>query len=248
LHAPAGGGTICGTVPAARRAKPNGFARRRRQRLLALGAVVGLLAAGGAVMTAQRGDSGPAGGRVRGPAADDGEGIVPLDAGERSAGAAARRPLPPLRRPAVVVRKAAGRLTVYDGARPVKTYPVVTGAEPGDKRREGDRRTPEGLFYICVKNPRSRFTRSLGLSYPTAEDAERGLREGLIDRATYRAIVRAVRARRRPPWKTALGGEIMIHGGGTDRSGTLGCVGMADADIRELYRALPVGTPVEIRP
>ena len=160
----------------------------------------------------------------------------------------AQAPLPALDRPRVVIFKAARRLLVYNADTRVKIYRIAAGSATGDKVREGDRRTPEGNFYICVRNPRSRFTLSLGLSYPNIEDAERGLRDGLIGESAYRRIVEAIRGRRQPPWKTALGGEIMIHGAGADRGGTLGCVGMNDGDIRELYRRLPLGTPVEIRP
>ena len=52
----------------------------------------------------------------------------------------------------------------------------------------------------------------------------------------------------RPPWKTALGGEIMIHGGGTDSDWTEGCIAVSDLEAEELFRALPLGTPVEIAP
>jgi len=158
------------------------------------------------------------------------------------------RALPSLAEPHLVVEKSQGRLVVYDGGKAVKAYRVVTGSDVGDKVREGDRRTPEGEFYICVRNAQSQFTRSLGLSYPSLEDAERGLRDGLITRAEAQRIREAIRGRRQPPWKTALGGEIMLHGGGADRpAGTAGCVGMDDADIRELFAALKLGTPVTIR-
>jgi lipoprotein-anchoring transpeptidase ErfK/SrfK len=165
-----------------------------------------------------------------------------------SPGARPRTPLPPLRRPHVVVEKSARRLTLYDGDRAVRSYRAAVGSGKGDKVREGDRRTPEGEFIVCVKNPRSRFTRALGLSYPNIKDARRGLRDGLITRRQHDAIVAAVRQGRRPPWKTPLGGEIMIHGGGAGRNWTDGCIALEDADILELYRALPVGTPVTILP
>lgn len=157
-------------------------------------------------------------------------------------------PLPALRRPRVVIRKSAHRLTVYDGDRRVRSYRAAVGSGRGDKAREGDRRTPEGEFVICVKNPRSRFKRALGLSYPNVEDAARGLRDGLITSQQHDAIVAAIRQGKRPPWDTALGGEIMIHGGGAGSDWTIGCVALEDEDVLEVYRALPVGTPVKILP
>ena len=160
-----------------------------------------------------------------------------------------RNPLPPPTEGfGVIIEKSARRLTVYDGSKVVKTYRASFGTGKGDKVREGDRRTPKGEFYVCYKNDRSKFTLSLGLSYPNIEDAERGLRDGLIDQDQHDAIVKAIRQKRRPPWNTPLGGEIMIHGCGSDRDWTIGCVALDDEDIKELFAALPLGTPVEIRP
>lgn len=155
----------------------------------------------------------------------------------------------PLTRPRIVVSKAARRLVLYEDGRAVRTYRVGLGTAPsGDKEREGDRRTPEGDFYVCVKNPQSAFYLSLGLSYPNEEDAERGLGAGLITRAQYRRIVRAVRRGQTPPWNTALGGMIFIHGRGSQTDWTWGCVALDDPDVKELFDAVPVGTPVRIEP
>ena len=159
-----------------------------------------------------------------------------------------------LAEPHVLVEKAAHKLTLYDGNRVVKTWPVAVGGGKGDKRVEGDLRTPEGEFFVCYKNPKSQFTLSLGLSYPGEEDAARGLREGKITRAQHDAIVAAVRGRSfdadtwEALWKTPLGGEIMIHGCRKGRDSTHGCVAMDDDAIRELYRVIPFGTPVKIVP
>ena len=158
------------------------------------------------------------------------------------------RPLGALSRPSVKVCKAAHVLSVFDGERCVKSYRAAVGGGKGDKVREGDRCTPEGEFTVCLKNPDSDYVLSLGLSYPNAEDAARGLRDGLIDRAEHGAIVQAIRGGDCPPWKTALGGEIMIHGCGAGRDWTLGCIALDDDDIRELYPALPLGTPVTVLP
>lgn len=152
--------------------------------------------------------------------------------------------------PALRVEKGARTLTLLSDDEPIKSYPIALGNEPiGDKEREGDGRTPEGIFYVCVKNPASRFHRSLGLSYPSEQDADRGLAAGLISKRDHRAIVSAIRHMQRPPWKTALGGEIAIHGGGSRRGDwTQGCIALEDDAAEELFNALPLGTPVEIRP
>lgn len=89
--------------------------------------------------------------------------------------------------------------------------------------RQGDRRTPEGEFYIFTKNDKSAFYLSLGVSYPNIEDAERGLRDGMITRGQHDAIVRATRNKRTPPQNTRLGGTIYIHGNGASSDWTWGC-------------------------
>ncbi|HEV2862491.1 MAG TPA: L,D-transpeptidase [Pyrinomonadaceae bacterium] len=164
--------------------------------------------------------------------------------------AANSRPLKlPLRSPRLLVRKKERRLVLYDGEAAVRVYRMVLGSAPeGDKVRQGDGRTPEGDFYVCVKNDKSRFHLSLGLSYPNEAAAERGLRDEIINRKQYERIVRAVRNKQRPPWDTALGGEIMIHGGGTGGDWTLGCVALENQHIEELFKVLPMGTPVRIEP
>ena len=161
-----------------------------------------------------------------------------------------RRPLKlPLVNPQIVVRKAARRLTLFSGGEAVRVYPVVLGFAPeGDKERQGDGRTPEGTFYVCVKNDKSNFYLSLGLTYPDESDAARGLRDGLINRRQYERIARAARRKARPPWDTALGGEIFIHGGGTSSDWTAGCVALDNAHIKELFDSVPLGTPVRIEP
>ncbi len=150
----------------------------------------------------------------------------------------------------IVVSKAERRLTAFgpDGS-VVFSFPVIFGRAPlGTKEREGDLRTPEGEYYVCFKNPKSQFHLSLGLSYPNVADADRGLESGSISHAEYTEIVEAQAARRIPPWKTALGGEIFIHGEMNDRAGTAGCVAVANDAMEALFPEVALGTPVVIEP
>jgi lipoprotein-anchoring transpeptidase ErfK/SrfK len=175
---------------------------------------------------------------------------------ESDRGTQARYPSPPDTRlpdvlvdPRVHVEKAERVLTVYSEGMPVKTYRIAMGRAPvGDKSREGDQRTPEGSFYVCTKNPESRHRRSLGLSYPAEQHADKGLEQGLITKRQHRTIIDALERYERPPWSTPLGGEIMIHGGGTGSDWTQGCIAVEDDEAEELYNALPMGTPVDIVP
>ena len=177
----------------------------------------------------------------------------PRDANPESAfeqSAVNRSPLKlPLRDPKIVVKKAQRQLLLFSAGKLLRTYRIGLGLSPsGDKVRAGDRRTPEGEFYIFSKNDRSAFYLSLGLSYPNPAHAERGLRDGLITRAQYDAITRALRAKKTPLQNTRLGGDIYIHGHGAQSDWTWGCVALANEDIRELFDAVSVGTPVTIEP
>lgn len=136
----------------------------------------------------------------------------------------------------VVVEKGARRLTLFRSGRAVRSYLVALGANPtGPKRVQGDGRTPEGLYRIDYRNPQSRYHRALHISYPSARDRQ------------------AAAALGRAP-----GGDIMIHGlpprsaavGAAHRTydWTEGCVAVTNAEIEEIWRAVPDGTPVEIKP
>jgi len=199
----------------------------------------------------------------RSPAKNAGENRMPVEnnegaemkGGEKltaepaaAASALSQKPLKlPLKNPQIVVSKSKRQLWLHAGGEVVRTYRIALGTNPvDDKVRQGDRSTPEGDFYVCVKNARSNFYLSLGLSYPNVEDAERGLRDKIITRAVRNRIVRAIQNKQRPPWDTALGGEIFIHGGGTESDWTWGCIALANPDIRELFDAIPMGAPVRI--
>ncbi len=158
-------------------------------------------------------------------------------------------PLPKLENPRVVVIKKGRKLQVYDGERLIKTYKIGLGFAPvGDKEIEGDGKTPEGDFYIFTKNADSKFYLSLGISYPSIEDARRGLQTNLISKAEHDQIVEAINTRQTPPQKTKLGGEIYLHGNGSAADWTRGCVALTNKEIKELFDALPIGTSVKIEP
>jgi len=155
----------------------------------------------------------------------------------------------PVEQPRIVVYKRERKLEFYSDQSLLRTYRVGLGFSPiADKTREGDGATPEGDFYIFVKNNKSAYYLSLGVSYPNAEDAERGLRDGLITKAQRDAILTALRKKATPPQYTKLGGLIYIHGNGAKSDWTLGCVALENEDMKELYDAVSVGTPVTIKP
>jgi len=145
-------------------------------------------------------------------------------------------PLPPLegRIDRILIEKDARRLTVYRDGEALRSYRVALGSAPdGDKQRQGDGRTPEGMFHIDRRNPASTFHLSLGIDYPQAEDVARARAGGY-----------------------SPGGDIFIHGqpNGYDAFPTLaydwteGCIALSDDEIEELWRVTDIGTEVEIRP
>lgn len=147
------------------------------------------------------------------------------------------------------VDKSARTLTVLADGRPVRQYRIALGRHPlGAKHEAGDGRTPEGRYDIRVRNPDSRFTLSLGLSYPGPDDALRGLETGMISDDDYRRIMAAHAAGRIPPWDTRLGGALFIHGGGATVDWTDGCVALDDADMRELFGLVGESITVDIQP
>jgi len=160
-----------------------------------------------------------------------------------------RQPLPPMENPRIVIKKNKRLLQIFDGEKLVGKYKIALGFAPlTDKQIEGDGKTPEGTFYVFTKNDQSRFHVSLGVSYPNVEDAERGLKNKLITAEEHEAIVNAIGKKQMPPQKTALGGEIYIHGGGTESDWTDGCVALENEEMKEIFDAIPVGTRVKIEP
>lgn len=142
----------------------------------------------------------------------------------------------PIQADKIIILKSAHSMTLLSSGKVLKTYKVALGSVPvGPKRVEGDHKTPEGDYLIDAKNAHSRFHLSLHISYPSAADQQRAHSLGA-----------------RP------GGAIMIHGlaasfaylGPLHRQTdwTDGCVAVTNAEIEEIWKLVPVGTKVEIRP
>jgi murein L,D-transpeptidase YafK len=124
----------------------------------------------------------------------------------------------------------------------------------GFKRTRGDGRTPLGEYRIHKINHESSYDIFLGLDYPSIQDAERGLKAGIIDMKTYGRIRDALRAGHTPPQDTPLGGQIGIHGVGAGSlkihnayNWTRGCIAVPNRDIRKLTSLVNLGTPVVIQ-
>ena len=136
----------------------------------------------------------------------------------------------------IVVEKSRRTMTLYNQGTPIRIYFVALGQNPlGDKIGIGDNRTPEGVYYIAGHNPASKYHLSLRVSYPNEQDVAEARARGL-----------------------APGGDIMIHGlpKGFEKVGvehrqrdwTNGCIAVTNAEIEEIWSAIPDGAAIHIKP
>jgi tetratricopeptide (TPR) repeat protein len=136
----------------------------------------------------------------------------------------------------VLIEKKERRLALMSGDRVLKAYRIALGGNPdGPKERQGDGRTPEGVYMIDSRNRDSAFHLSLHISYPNEKDMRRARELGV-----------------------SPGGDIMIHGlkngfswvgkSHTKVDWTKGCIAVTDREIEEIAAWVPDGTVVEIRP
>ena len=152
----------------------------------------------------------------------------------------------------ILIEKSKRQLSLIKEGKTCFRCSVSLGSDPmGHKQREGDGKTPEGLYRVCSINRKSKYHLSLGISYPSRRDAWNALREkrlGLVDCAL---IAAADLLRLRPKWNTPLGGFIMIHGEAPDgRKGdwTQGCIALQNKDIETLACLCKRGERIEIKP
>jgi murein L,D-transpeptidase YafK len=136
----------------------------------------------------------------------------------------------------VIVMKKDRTLTLMNRDKVLKVYKVALGGDPvGPKRMEGDHRTPEGTYILDRRNSKSKYYRSIHISYPSVEDRERAHNLGV-----------------------SPGGDVMVHRlpngfgwlGASHRAQdwTDGCIAVTDQEMDEIWNAVPDGTPIEIKP
>lgn len=148
----------------------------------------------------------------------------------------------------IIIYKECRKLKLYLDNEIIATYQIGLGTSPkGKKTTDGDCKTPEGKYYICTKNPKSKYHLSLGLSYPNITDGKFALENNKITKKEYQQIEKAINKEKRPLWDTPLGGEIMIHGGGAS-DWTVGCIALDNADIANIWSKCSIGTHVIIKP
>lgn len=150
---------------------------------------------------------------------------------------ASERPLPAgAKADRVVVSKSQRTLALLNHREVLKTYKIALGGAPvGPKVRQGDHKTPEGTYILDHRNAQSQFYRSIHISYPDVQDRAHAAKLGA------------------PP-----GGDVDVHGlpngygwlGNSHRlkDWTDGCIAVTNEEMDEIWRAVPDGTVIEIRP
>lgn len=141
----------------------------------------------------------------------------------------------------IVIDKNKYELSVFDDKGWYATYPVVFGNNNlGDKKMQGDKKTPEGTFRIVDKRFHKNWDRFLALDYPNKESWEK------FNQRKVRGEI---------PLSAQIGGGIGIHGTWPHedfvvdkyKNWTQGCISMKRSDVEDLYNYTPVGTKVIIR-
>jgi len=144
--------------------------------------------------------------------------------------------LTPLHADRVVVLKSERALRLVNHGRVIKAYKVALGGDPiGPKTRQGDHKTPEGSYVLDFRNAHSKFYKAIHISYPSARDRAAAREQG-----------------------ASPGGDVFLHGlpngfgylGAAHRlkDWTDGCIAVTNAEIDEIWGAVPDGTPIEIQP
>lgn len=136
----------------------------------------------------------------------------------------------------VLVIKSESKLYLKKDGKTLKEYSVALGANPKEhKQKQGDERTPEGRYILDYKKEDSSFYKAIHISYPNTEDKKQAKELNVNP-----------------------GGSIMIHG---KKNGlgwlsfisqrfnwTGGCIAVTNSEMDEIWQAVNVGTPIEIKP
>jgi len=136
----------------------------------------------------------------------------------------------------VIIDKSDRELYLLNNGEVFRTFKIALGISPqGDKKKEGDFKTPEGKYLLDIRNPNSDYFLSIHVSYPSAADSREARQNG-----------------------EAPGGAIMIHGQPNlpshsetyyrTQDWTNGCIALSNSDMIDIWLMTGSNTPIEIRP
>ena len=160
----------------------------------------------------------------------------------------------------VLVDQASYKIRIYRKGQLQGEYDVSFGQGKGQKRAQGDNKTPKGMYFVIQKH-QGEFEGPYGgyygghwikINYPNKYDAGRGRSEGLISALQESQISRSWERREPTLESTRLGGGIGFHGWIREwddrgpRHLSWGCVVMHLSDIRVLYDQIPESAMVVI--
>lgn len=133
----------------------------------------------------------------------------------------------------IIVDKLSRKCFVYYNGIKKYEFDVELGRNwIGDKKKMGDKATPEGKYKIINKFSGTKYNNALLINYPNEEDKER------FNFEKARGIL---------PKTAKIGNGIEIHGsGGKGVDWTEGCIALEDSEMEVIYRVASIGTPVTI--
>lgn len=156
------------------------------------------------------------------------------------------------------------KLRLYQRGQLRGEYDISLGQGKGQKRVQGDNKTPKGMYFVINKlraKEGGQFDGAYGayygghwikVNYPNRYDAARGRAEGFVTAQQERTIATAWEQRQATQESTRLGGGIGLHGWAQEwandgpRHLSWGCVVLHLYDIRKLFDQIPTGAMVVI--
>ena len=169
-------------------------------------------------------------------------------------------PVPHRESTLVLVDQASYTMRLYQDGQLRGEYDVSFGQGKGQKRLQGDNKTPKGMYFVIGKH-RGKFAGPYGgyygghwikLNYPNKFDAAWGCAAGLITPQQEASISASWEKRAATLETTRLGGGIGFHGWIKEWSNdgprhlSWGCVVMHLSDISRFYDEIPEGAMVVI--
>lgn len=135
----------------------------------------------------------------------------------------------------------------------IKSYKIMLGRNPiGAKTREGDNKTPEGIYILDYKNPASSFHKALHISYPNKAQILNAKKQNISPGGDIMLHGLPNNFKKMTTWLEGAGlgelGDELIRKALPFFDWTNGCIAVTDSEIDEIYKMVDVPTTIEIFP